>query len=236
MKNIGIFIVMILMQLPIFAAEKGQKKVIKMGTIVKEKDALFKKVAQFTRALSNEMGVTIELLSLPPKRGTKYLQMGYIDGEIARIIDYESLVPNSIRVQEPVSVEPYLVYTWKDSLELDGWESIKPYSIVTVSGYAFVDKYMKGFNTYAVNSIEQAFSYLVYKRADVFVMNRQIAETFLQTSGFKLEGVHKIEKPIDELILYTYFTQENKEIALLYEKALKVLKSNGVYNSIFYKK
>ncbi len=235
MKIIGIFIVMILLQLPLFATEKGQKKVIKMATIIKEEDALFKKIAHFARALSNEMGITIELLSLPPKRGTKYLQMGYIDGEIARVIDYEAVVPNSIRVKEPVSVEPYLVYTWKDSLKLDGWKSIKPYSIVTVSGYAFVDTYMKGFNTYSVNSVEQAFSYLVYKRAEVFVMNRQIAETFLKSSGFNLEDVHVIEKPIDELILYTYFTQENTEVALLYEKALKTLKGNGVYNSIFYK-
>ncbi len=235
MKNIGIIIVIILLQFPLFAYQKGQMPVIKMSTIIEKEHELFNKISEFTRALSKEMGITIELLSLPPKRATKYLAAGYIDGEIARINDYGVVVSNSIRVAEPVSVEPYIVYTWKDSLELDGWESIKPYSIVTVSGYAFADKYMNGFNTYAVNSIEQAFSYLVYKRAEVFVMNRQIAENFLKTTGFKLEDVHAIEKPIDELILHSYFTQDNKVIADLYEKALKTIKGNGIYNSIFYK-
>ncbi len=217
----------------LFADEKISKKTITMATIIPEGDALFKKVALFMSELSKEMEIPIVLMSLPPKRGTLSLQKGVIDGEVARVENYAETVPGAIRVSEPVSIEPYFAYTWLDSISIDGWESLKPYSLVEVRGYVFVDTYMSNLNVYMVSSIEQAFNYLKVKRAEVFVMNRQIADTYLVSSGFELGEIRKVETPIDELRLYSYFSAGNELIAESYNKALIALKKSGRYVEIF---
>ncbi|MGL1900782.1 MAG: hypothetical protein OCC49_01510 [Fibrobacterales bacterium] len=227
-----ILTLLLLVTVSLYADEKVQKT-ITMSTIVPEEDALYKKVALFMEALSKEMDIPIVLVSLPPKRGTLDLRNGAIDGEVARVARYNEKVPGAIMVPEPVSIEPYLAYTWLDSIAVDGWESLKLYSFVEVRGYVFVDTYMNNFNVHKVNSIRQAFDYLKVKRAEVFVMNRQIADTYLMSSGFELGSIRKIETPIDELKLYSYFSAGNELIAQSYNNALIAIKKNGRYNEIF---
>ena len=188
---------------------------------------------KLVREISAKMGTPIQLLPMPAKRSTVMLKTGDIHAELSRIASYTELVPTAIRVDEPIIRVPYYVYSSTQKFEVDGWNSLRPYKIVAVSGYAFVKKYMQSHDTYDVGTVESALQFIKLKRADLFVAAPISTETFFESSEFDTEGIYRLEPPVDYLNLYTFFSYKYPEYAKEYHAALVKLKDEGQYQKLF---
>lgn len=203
-----------------------------MGVVTDESERTFRIAENLLQEISKKMGVEIKLTSLPAKRAIVSLKNGKIHGEFSRIASYQDSVPGAIKVKEPITSLPLHVYTVSQNFKVNGWDSLEPYSIVTVRGYSFVDNYLRDHKTYAVGSAKFAFGFLKAERADLFISDHLTASSILDSPDFDSESIKKLEPPVTVLNTYTFFSPKHPDFVESYHKALVEVKEEGVYQRI----
>ncbi len=227
---IFIFIFLNFISVRICVAEESL--IIGMGG-TKANERIFRASTKLLQDISIKMGVKIKLISLPGERATIMLKQGDIHAEFSRIASYQDEVSAvAIKVDEPIASIPYHIYTVSHDFRVNGWESLKPYNIVTVRGLYFVKKYLKDHKTQAVESAKNAFHFLKIKRADLFIETPLIADPFLNSPDFDNSGIKRLEPPVDFLHTYTFFSLKHVDLAKKYHKALLETKKEGTYYKI----
>ncbi|EPJ53477.1 MAG: hypothetical protein OFPI_10480 [Osedax symbiont Rs2] len=210
---------------PSFAAEK----MIVAINDIHESSQTFKQSKALLQQIAKKMGLEIELKVFPPKRAELMLRVGAIHAELYRTTSYGLSNPEAIKVNEPIAETPFNAYTTIENSNIKDWESLKPYKIVTIRGFAFVNKYLSDHNTHAVNTIEQAVRFLHAKKADVFVSDPFSIRETLQSTKLESTSIHKIYPPMTTLKVYTYFSAIYPRLAKRFSKALSEVKKENVY-------
>ena len=207
----------------------SEEKII-MSIINEEESSAFKSGEKFLKLISSKMGREIILKSIPGKRAAYMLTNGQIHAEFARIKPYEKYTDSCILVNDPIAELPLYVYTKKIDFDVNGWESLKPYSVVVVNEVIFEKEYMQEHNTHHVNSYNAAFKYLNAGRADICVSFGVCADIILNTEEFKDSGIKKLAKPVCTLKQYTFFSSKYPELSEEYRRALAEVKKEPLYN------
>jgi len=210
---------------PSFAAEKIIISIID----VHESSQTFKQSKALLQQIAKKMGLEFKLKVLPPKRAELMLQVGVIHAELYRTMSYGLSNPEAIQVSEPIAETPFYAYTTIKNSNITDWESLKPYKIVTIRGFAFVNKYLSDHNTHAVNTIEQAVRFLHAKKADVFVSDPHSISETLQSTKLESTSIRKIYPPMTTLKVYTYFSSAYPGLGKRFSKALFEVKNEKVY-------
>lgn len=219
----------ILLLLSLFSTETtaATEKMI-FGLVAEKNNRVFALATNFLKVMSEKLAVDIELISLPGKRAAVWLQSGKIHADLSRIAAYQKRVPNSIKIPEPLLSVPYYAYSSQtDKIRVDGWDSLKPYKIVSIRGYALTDEYLKHHDTHKVGSIKAAFGFLQAKRAELFIIDLLSAETYFATAESKREGITKLEPPVALFNTYTFFSSKYPRMANRYHQALNEMKREG---------
>ncbi|MCP4354589.1 MAG: amino acid ABC transporter substrate-binding protein [Proteobacteria bacterium] len=130
-------------------------------------------------------------------------------------------------------VEGVVFITAKNKFKLEGWSSLKPYSIGIRRGTKFAEIGTKGMHVEAVTSNKQMFLKLIKGRSDVVVTSR--VEGLFELKKLKIKEDHIMEPPLEILKLYHYLN--NKHITLIPEilKVLKRMKRDGRITKIHQK-
>jgi len=225
---IFLFLSISLLAQPSVAAEKMIVAIID----VHETSQTFKQSKALLQQIAKKMGLEIKLKAFPPKRAELMLQVGAIHAELYRTMSYSLSNPKAIKVSEPIAETPFYAYTTIENSNITDWESLKPYKIVTIRGFAFVNQYLSDHDTHAVNTIEQAVRFLHAKKADVFVSDPfSINETF-QSTKLDSTSIRKIYPAMTTLKVYTYFSSIYPALAKRFNRALIEVKRDDKYSGI----
>ena len=142
-------------------------------------------------------------------------------------------MPSAIRVAEPLVSYPLWVFTSIPDIKASGWNSLAKYKIVTVTGWLYINEKLGDFKTLEVATPKQALRILNIKRAEVFISDQVTAAGIMSGNDFDGSGIVKLEKPIDFIHEYTYFSAKYPELASAYNIALIELKTSGKYAEVF---
>ena len=201
-------------------------------TVSPDETALFKGVQDIADAITKDLDTDIKVIHLPTKRAELWLKNGILDGDMIRVDGLENTIPGLIKVEEPIALDEIRVYSNRTDIDIDGWQSLKPYKIVYVRGTQYIANNLKPFhqNLYPVDTAKQAFLFLAAGRADALVTTPAIGAPLL--NNLNLNGIKPLFPPVDKIFFYIYVLPKHKKLAQELDHGLKQIKNNGIREKI----
>lgn len=190
------------------------------------------KISQIVDAISKKMDKEIILKYYSSHRATRLLNGNRIHAEILRIARYQYQAISSIRINEPIVTTPIYAYSYQKIDNINSWNSIKPYKIVAIRGFYYIEAFMHTHKVHLVNNAASAFKFLKAKRADILIDHIRSANAVLRSPQFDGEGIFRLEPPISSMNVYSYFSASYPQLAKQYEQAVIELKNEGVIQNI----
>ena len=190
-----------------------------------EGEWLGQKIAQAVLEYAyNQAGIKMDIESYPALRSAVNADMGITDGVLARMSGLEATFMNLIRVDMPVSYLDMMVYTKNISFSVDGWESLRPYTITFMYGNKLAEKYTVGMKIETTPTAESAFMKLAYGRTDLVIEARDYG-CMLKTMN--ILGIKMLEPPLMHIETYHYLHKRHVALVLKLESILKQMEYNG---------
>lgn len=227
--------IILLALLTCFTILKASASPINIGFSGVEPDNRSFRVAQRVVAeVGRRMQREITLLSLPAKRATAMLRRGEIHAEVSRVADYKRRVKNAIQLKPIISTLPLYVYSNKHQFTVDGWQSLAPYTALTIRGWVFVNQNLAKHNvrTIEADSPKQALHLLQASRADILILSRIDAEGALKALHYNHPQLKRLSAPVALQNSYTFFSGHYPAIAAVYEKHLLDIINEGLLAAI----
>ncbi|MCP4458724.1 MAG: transporter substrate-binding domain-containing protein [Cytophagales bacterium] len=162
-------------------------------------------------------GVTVEFKKLPMDRALYLADNGEIDGIDDRIAGVEQQYPNLMMIPVPIASADLVVITKNISFIVNGWNSLKPYTIGYISGTKIIEKRTLGMKTEAVDTLQQVLKMLDHSRIDIVIHTRS---ALCDVRKMKLSTLKLLEPPLEHVNVYHYL---NKKHQALHGKLKEVL-------------
>ncbi len=186
-------------------------------------------VGEVLRRAYQKIGIQIELLELPGKRGLMSSEAGIPDGVAFRTREIEKKYINLKRIDVAVSIdEMYLFVRRGNEFPIKGWENISKEIIVGYQrGVKFAEKNTAKYeiNTQPVGSPDQLFQMLATERVGAIIAGSAM--------GFKINKEHDLQEivrlvpPIQTSELYHYLHKKHAHLVPKITAVLKGMEASG---------
>jgi len=177
-----------------------------------------------------QLGIEIETRAWPSERALTSSNYGELDGEVIRIYQVGKLYTNLIIVPVPVNHFDAMVFTKRRDIVVDGWESLKPLSVLMRIGSKYAEFGTQGPNVRKLPSYEEVFHTLNNSRFDVAVSTRIIGTQEIKRLGLK--DVLMIEPPLQSYELFHFLHRKYENLVPDIEFVLKNMARQGEINKI----
>jgi len=186
--------------------------------------------AALTKELFSRINMDAKVIRLPSSRSIINANEGIDDGVIARTIGMEKKYSNLIRIPVDVLKFKFMAYTLDKSIEINKWDSLKPYSVAYIRGWRIYEKnVVDAKTTTLVQGPEQLFRLLSNKRTDLILFEYYRGSwwnTHMKT------GARLIGTPLAEKDMFIYMHKKHADIVPRLTDALIKLKADGTYQKI----
>ena len=219
--------------------QSGNMESLKISILGSPPESRDFKIAQaMADDLSRRLKVKLTVVNLPGQRSIEYLKAGKIDGDWSRVDGFNKVVPGLIKVSEPMATHPFLAYSLKRDIKINGWKSLKPLRVVYLRGWKIIERELKDVHEHLhpVDDASIALALLVANRADVFIHVPYVIEPLLKTHEFKYSGIQALRPPLDYQNVHTYLLEKHQNLANRMATALKKMKQDGSYDALVYGK
>ncbi len=235
MRNKIRSIKLIITLLCIFLSNETQaENIIKFGTLSAPDTPIFIKVQAILTEAFKRNGYEFSLVSLPGLRSLLDADNGILDGDAYRIfsLNSENQYNNLIRIEEPVYIIDQSVWSNKD-IEINGWESLRDYRLIYQSGSKIIENNLNFFQeSYAVNSLKQAFLMITLDRGDITITSRETGYNTLRENSLENSEIRILSPPLLEIKLYPYLNRKHEELAKKIARTLIEMKADGTFQKL----
>lgn len=156
------------------------------------------------------IGITIRDKGLPGERSLVESNKGSYDGEVVRVWGINELYTNLIPVAVPLTTAEGMVFTKNLAFVVDGWESLRPYSIIIRRGLIFAEKGTRGMKVTLVNTYPECFKLVSRGRYDVTVCDRLAGYYFIRQHEYS--DLKVLEPALESFHLYHYLHKKNASL------------------------
>lgn len=180
----------------------------------------------------DRLGLKLKVVSLPPKRSLSTSNAGgEFSGELFRISGVEKTYENLIPIEVPLSYSEWIVYTIDHDFAVNGWESLRPYTIGVRNGIATTDYGTLGMNTEKVHTNEQLFNLLKIGRVDIVVMSKTNAARIQRRNP--TPGLKALTPPVQEIPVYHFIHKDRNYLIPQITEVLQQMKEEGFIDNAF---
>lgn len=174
----------------------------------------------------NSIGIEIEIRELPASRAIYMANRGDLDGELMRVQGIEKKYANLIQIPVGIARIDGVVFTKSLDIQVDGFESLSPYSIAIRRGVKFAEDGTAGMNRTISESLEHAFLLLDKGRIDVVIATRFTGLSVL--NKFQYQEISVLEPPLITTNLYHYLHYNKKALVPKITAILEKMRNDGV--------
>lgn len=200
--------------LPAWAQEPT---VLRISTLLEE-DPATRIAAQVVSEAYRRLDIAVVIDKLPGERSLRSANSGDTDGELYRKLGMERDYPNLMVVPVALLTYEIVIFTRGTGFVVDGWESLRPYTVGFVKSIKIVEQNTQGMRVEVAATLRQAFLKMMLGRSDVVVANRSSGLAALKE--LNLQDV-KVLAPA--LATFSVFHYLNKKHAALVPKLTTVL-------------
>lgn len=164
------------------------------------------------------IGRVLVLHKLPGERSLLMANEGRVDGELYRKLGMERQYPNLVIVPVPLLTYEIVIFTRGTDFVVNGWESLRPFTIGYVHGIKIVRENTVGMKTEAVATIIQAMQKLAMGRTDLVVGNRISGLAAIE--ALKLDDVRVLAPALASFPVFHYVNKKHAELVPQLQAAL----------------
>jgi len=178
------------------------------------------------KEMFRRLGIEITFNILPAERTLVNLDKGYDDGTLSRIGGLAGKYKNLTQIDESVVTTDYVAFSRKKDIQLNGWDSLKPYTVGIITGWKILERNIKGTRSLTkARNAEQLFSLLDLDRVDLVIFSRLSGLQLIKDRGLK--GIQVLEQPLARKDKYFYLHKKHRELAVKAATTLQEMKADG---------
>lgn len=200
------------------------QNVFQLSTMMNEDPVTVVSKAVMTEAY-HRLGITIHAESMPAERAMISANSGVVEGELYRRDGMEKIYPNLVMIPVPIYFYELRVFSKGKSFTVNGWDSLRPYSIGIVTGVKVVEAATQGMSVESVATMEQAFTKLEKGRTDIVVSNGSSGLYIIKLLGLK--GISELSPALDKFPVYHYLHKKNQHLVPKLTAVLEGMQLDG---------
>lgn len=156
------------------------------------------------------LGMTLEVHRYPGERSLVSANDGLTDGELYRKVGMERDYPNLIIVPVPLQLYEIVIFTRDTHFIVNGWESLRPFTIGFVRGIKIVEASTVGMRTEPVPTMQQALQKMTMGRTDVVVGNR--VSGLAAARALKMDDIRVLGPALASFPVYHYVHRKHEAL------------------------
>ena len=177
------------------------------------------------------LGLRLKVIKLPAERALLNANIGIDDGDAFRIAGLEKLYPNLISVPETLYTISFVGFTKKETVSLNGWKSLRPYSVGIIIGWKiFEQKSALMGQVTKVNDADHLFRMLKHGRVDLALYSQLPGRLHIQKN--KLKGVRMLQPPLKMVDMFLYLNKKHQGLVSKISATLRAMKADQTYQQI----
>jgi polar amino acid transport system substrate-binding protein len=176
------------------------------------------------REAYRRLGRTLVVHQLPGERSLVYANDGKMDGELYRKLGLDRDYPNLVIVPVPLLTFELVIFTRGTSFVVNGWDSLRPYSLGFMRGNKIAQENTKGMKVEQVSTMQQACEKLVMGRTDLVLGHRASGMAVVRSQ--KLEGITVLEPPLASFPVYHYLNRKHEALVPELTRVLKQMQAD----------
>jgi polar amino acid transport system substrate-binding protein len=165
---------------------------------------------QILQEAYRRLGYRLILHQLPGERTLMYANEGKMDGELYRKLGMEREYPNLRIVPVPLQTYEIVIFSHGTSFNVNGWESLRPYTLGFVRGIKIVQENTRGMRIEPVPTMQLAMEKMMMGRTDLVLGNRASGLALIRS--LNLEGVTLLEPPLASFPVYHYLNKKHEAL------------------------
>ena len=179
------------------------------------------------REVYRRLGYQIEIRQFPGARAIQLADQGNFDGELARLSVVRGMFENLVMVPTPIHKLKNVVFTRDADFTPRGWDSLKPFSVVTLTGYKYNEKKLKehGINHYLVTRFDQVLNTVKAGRYDIGLLVMLDGLRVMKDEGIR--GLRILDPPLETFPIYHFLHKKQKALVPLVNEKLMELRKEG---------
>jgi len=213
--------------LPALAAEPVRE--INISTLVGN-DPATAIAEQIMREAYRRLGIKLVVHNLPGERTLVYANDGKMDGELYRKLGMEREYPNLMIVPVPLQTYEIVIFSHGTSFVVNGWESLRPYTLGYVRGIKIVGENTHGMRVEPVPTMPLAFEKMMMGRTDLVLGNRSSGMAVIKS--LNLEGVTVLEPPLASFPVYHYLNKKHEALVPELTRVLRQMQADKTIERI----
>jgi len=166
-----------------------------------------------------KIGYQVEFHDYPPLRSLFMFERSKADCYLFATEMFLKSYPTAIKIQPPLGYDEMMVFSKSADLRVNGWNSIRAYSIGYMKGMDVVEQRIQGMHTDGAENPRQALDKLRGGRTDLVILPRMIGCTLIAN----YPGIKMLEPPLEKVALYTYLNPARADIAPQLSEALSAM-------------
>jgi polar amino acid transport system substrate-binding protein len=181
----------------------------------------------------NQLGVEFSLKKYPSKRAFELSSHGELDGELFRMAHAEKQYLTLVPVPTPINVMSATAFSKRRDVQIEGWESLKPYRVGVPFGIILTDMAMQGMQRVAVGILPELIDMLENDGVEVVVLPYTLGLTQLAQAEAKTQNKSKIREidalhpPVAVYPLYHYLNQKHQQWVPKLDDVLQKMAQQG---------
>lgn len=176
----------------------------------------------------SELGLLLELVSVPAERSLMNADAGIDDGEAFRIGGLERQYPNLLRVPESVYTMEFVVVARDGVAPVARWDDLKDRSVGIINGWKLAEDRLAGVaKVTSVGTPGQLFDMLERGRVDYGISVRPVANRFMARGQWKNGTIQ--EPPVERQEMFIYLHKKHAALADRLAETLRRMKESGRY-------
>lgn len=177
------------------------------------------------------IGVSIKISSLPAERALINVNQGIDDGLFVKIAGVEESYPNLIMVPEKICDYDFAAFTKNPSIQINGWDSLKPYNVGFLRGWKMYEANIKEAKSITkVKDDEALIELLNHDRVDIIAY--ELLEMKVRSKKMNLTGIITLQPLLAKKDMFCYLNRKHSKLVPGLVQALKDMKADGTYNKI----
>jgi len=182
----------------------------------------------------NRVGVSFNIVRLPAERGLIAANDGLIDGDLPRIKGLSKNYKNLVIVPEKIRDTDFCALSKNPDISAKPNE-LKKHVVGHIKGWKIYDKMMAGSaKIITADSAEQLFRLLKLNRIDVALYN--CINGLAVSRKIDIKQIKILQPPFPKGKMYLYLNKKHKKLIPKLSKALRDIKIEGIYDSLYRKK
>lgn len=174
-----------------------------------------------------QLGLNVEFVPLPVRRGYAVAALGELDGLTLSAAD--DIDPKLIKVNVPVAFEETVVYTRNQQFKVDGFESLRPYTVGHVAGLRYFEENLRDMKADPGPDLNTVLRKLSLGRTDIALDTRS-SQCKLRT--LDLPDIRILEPPLSIVKAHHFLHIKHAQLVPRLQTVLARMEADGTLKRI----